>query len=380
VDDWQLALSSAHFYLGDALRRKGDHEGTLQHFRSYLEIARHLAGAHPGDPKYEAEVSYGHGNVGAAYEAAGDLRRALSEYQTAVDLDRRRLQRAPRNEKWQTDLAISLNRLGAVLQSSGDLAGARRAFGEQLTLQRQLVAAAPNDAKRMTRLATSLAYTGILQQMMGDAQDALASFNEELVVTTKLMERDPVNVTARRNRASVQSRIAILLRDDLPRAQSLIREAEQTMREVVRLDARPTWRRDLAVIMQRGAAIRLRAGDRSRLRETAQEALAIMENVAVEEPNNPHTARALCEVLLFAADAEPPDSSTAAAYRSRVATLAAMERNDPRLTDFRARALMTLGREGEAAPLIAELRGIGYRDGDLQPMSSGSPPGSPPAQ
>ena len=69
-DEWQLALSNAHFYLGDALRRKGDHEGTLRHFRRYLEISTTLAESHPGNPKYAAEVSYGHGNLGAAYEAA----------------------------------------------------------------------------------------------------------------------------------------------------------------------------------------------------------------------------------------------------------------------------------------------------------------------
>ena len=71
-DEWQLALSNAHFWLGDALRQQGDHAGALRHFRHYLDISRTLAAAHPGDLKFEAEVSYGHVNVGAAYEAAGN--------------------------------------------------------------------------------------------------------------------------------------------------------------------------------------------------------------------------------------------------------------------------------------------------------------------
>lgn len=373
-DEWQLALSNAHFYLGDAMRQKGDPEGTLRHFRTYLDISRALAAAHPGNPKYQAEVSYGHGNMGAAYEAAGNQAGALAEYRTAVELDRERLTREPANEKWQTDLVISLNRVGVVLQSRSDLAGARRVFREQLELQRQLVAAAPHDARRKGRLATSLAYTGVLQQMMGDTSEALASFTEELAINTELAERDPENVLARRNRASAQTRMIMLLPHDPARAASMLADAERTMREIVRTDPRPTWRRDLAIIVQRGAAIRLQAGNRRGVRESAQEALALMEQVAIEEPRHAQTTRALCEVLLFAAEAEPPDSNVATLYRTRVVALTAEERNDPRLTEFRIRALMALGRRAEAASLADELFRSGYRDGGIPALVAESPP------
>jgi hypothetical protein len=175
-----------------------------------------------------------------------------------------------------------------------------------------------------------------------------------------------------------------MLIEDLPRALSLIGDAERTMREVVRIDARPGWRRDLAVIVERGGALRLRAGDLPGARESAREALALIEQVAAEEPQNPHTIRAMCEVLLFAADTVTDDAA-AKMYRSRVATLAAPARNDPRLTEFRVRALMALGRHAEAAPLVTELLAIGYRDGEIHRASgrslstSASPPGSPPA-
>jgi tetratricopeptide (TPR) repeat protein len=372
-DEWQLALSNAHFYLGDALRKKGDHAGTLKHFRSYLDISSHLAAAHPGDPKYEAEVSYGHGNVGAAHEAAGNLDGALSEYRTAVDLDRARLQRSPRNEKWQKDLAVSLNRLGVILQTRGDLTGARQAFGEELALHRQLVAAAPDDARRRGRLAVSLAYTGGLQQMMGDSDEAVASYTEELALTKQLAERDPANVAALRNRAAAQTRLAMLLTDDLPRALSVIDDAERGMREVVRIDRRPSWRRDLAIAIARGGALRLMTGDRGRARKAADEALSIMQELAAAEPQNGQTTRSLCEVLLFAADAAEPDPAETALYRSRAAALAVGKDNDVRLTAMRTRALILLDRRAEARPLVASLNAIGYRDGNLAALFE-SPP------
>jgi tetratricopeptide (TPR) repeat protein len=377
-DDWQLALSNAHFYLGDALRRKGDHAGTLAHFRSYLDISSTLAAAHPGDPKYEAEVSYGHGNVGAAYEAAGELDGALSEYRLAVDLDRSRLRHAPSSAQWQEDLATSLNRLGAAMRTTGDLAGARNAFAEEIALRRQLAAGSPGDARRLRELAVCLAYTGGIEQMMGERARAIASFSEELDLARELAARDATNVTARRNLASAQARLAMLLTDDLPRAIATIDEAERTLRDVVRIDGRPAWRRDLATAIVRAASLRLLAGDRHRTREAAQEALALIESLAAAEPPNSQTTSVLCEVLLFAADAAPAGSEEATRDRLRVVALTgAADNRDPRIVAYRARALAGLGQRNEAAPLVAALGRAGYRDIDPIVASTGSPPPPP---
>jgi serine/threonine-protein kinase len=341
-EEWQLALSNAHFWLGEASRQKRDHPATLRHFGSYLRIARALAEAHPGEAKYVAEVSYGHGNIGTVYEEAGDLERALTEYRTAVDLDRRRLLGEPGNEKWRTDLAISLNRLGAALQTHNELAAARDVFAEELALRRQLLAAEPGDARRMGRLAVSLAYSGLLHELLGDTNRALGFFQEELALATKLAELDPANLSARRNRAAAESRVAALTTHDLPRALEMNAHAVSEMRDVVRSDPRPAWRRDLASALQRQAALQLRAGGRSRAGSDVREALAIIEPVALAEPQNPQTARVLCEVLLTAADLDEENGDV---LRSRAARIASARRTrDPRLDAIHARAVAALGR------------------------------------
>ena len=105
------------------------------------------------------------------------------------------------------------------------------------------------------------------------------------------------------------------------------------------------------------------AGDRVRVREAAQEALAIAERLAAAEPGNHQTMRTLCDALLFAAEAAPPGSDEASRYRTRVAELPVMANaQDPRLIAFRVRALTGLGRRSEAAPLVAALERAGYRD------------------
>ena len=374
-DEWQLALSNAHFHLGNALRQKGDREGTLRHFRHYLDISRTLQAAHPGDPTFEAELSYGHVNVGVAYEAAGNLKGALDEYQTAVDLDRRRLQREPRNETWRKDLATSLNHLGVVLQARADLAGARRAFSEELALQRQRVAAAPKDVRRIHRLAVSLSYTGLLQEMMGDTREAVASYREELELSTRLARLDPKNVNRRRNLYVAQFRLATLMTDDPAGALALAAEAESGMRAVVRLEPKQDWQRDLAVALHRRGTLLFEMGNASRAGELAREGVAMLEPLDAADPQNPQTIRPLSENLLLAARVEDSRGSgeVAGQLRRRVLALTETHTNDVRLAAIRARALVALGQRREASAEIARLNATGYRDADLPP-----PPGAPP--
>jgi tetratricopeptide (TPR) repeat protein len=380
-DDWQLALSNAHFYLGDVLRHKGDHAGTLLHFRKYLDISTALAAQHPGDSKYEAEVSYGHGNVGAAYEAAGNLDGALAEFQIAVELDRRRLQREPRNDTWRKDLAVSLNRVGVVLQKRADLAAARRAFTEELALQRQLVAAAPNDAKRLARLAVTLGYTGLLQKMMGDTREAFASYREELDVSAKLAALDPGNLTQRRNQLMAQLRLAGLMTDDPSKALALTRETERGLRAIVKEDPRPLWLRDLAGSLHTKGLLSLEAGNAAAARAAAREAIALLDPLDAADPRNPQNVRLLCDNLLLAADAEEWQDHEDAArdLRRRVMILTeGLTAGDVRVAALRARAMSSLGYRSEASAEVAKLIAAGYRDVHLDLPPPGAPPGSSP--
>jgi tetratricopeptide (TPR) repeat protein len=255
-EEWQLALSNAHFWLGDALRRKEDHAGTLVHFRAYLAIAQRLAARHPGNAAYEKEVGYGHANVGAAHEAAGNLDPALREYGAAVAIGRRGLARDPRNAQWQEDLASFLNLAGALQQKRGDLGAAQALLEEELLLQRALAAAAPNDARRLRTLATTLAFLGQVHKKRNDVERAKKAYREELAISAALAKLDPSKLSARRNEAAAESRLGELMTGDVPAGLALLEHAVATLEAVVAADDRPGWRRDLATAHERQKALR----------------------------------------------------------------------------------------------------------------------------
>jgi len=378
-EEWQLTLSNAYFGLGDALRRKGDARGTLENFQSYFAVSQRLAQRHPNDPKYQAEVSYAHGNIGAAYELAGDLPRALAEYRITYDLDRDRLRRAPDNEQWQADLANSANRLGVILQGRGDFTGARNAFDEDLQMRRRLLQKAPDDARRQRRLAVSLAYAGALHLVTGDSAQALACAREEFAMTTKLATHDPSNADARRNRDVAQSRLAAVASP--AEGLALAEGATGDLRELVRADARPAWRRDLAASLARLARIRFQLGDLRGARNASDDALRLSDALVTERAKDAVSIRILCDALVTAAAIDERDGRlpVASQRRTRAAAIANGAAQDPAVAAIRVRALLALGRQAEASPLVQRLVAGGYREAEFAALTATiAPAHSPP--
>lgn len=376
-DDWQLTLSNAYFYLGDAMRRQGDARGTLENFRAYFVISQRLAARHPADLRYQAEVSYAHGNLGAAYEASGDLPQALGEYRLARDLDRQRQHREPANEQWQADLANSANRLGVVLKSEGDFPGAQQAFNEDLEARRRLLKAAPADAGRIRKLATSLSYAGTLQQMTGETSGALASYREETALDATLAQRDPASADLRRNHDVAESRMAVLLDPDagLPLAST----AAADLRQLVSKDSRAVWRRDLANALLRLARIELQLGHKPQAAAAAEEALSVSEALVAKQPRDPQSRRSLCEALVAAGAADDAGGRHDRAVQrwERALTLSSPTARDPVVAAARVRVLLALQRQQEAQPAIESLLSAGYRDPDfLAAVAASRPPPS----
>jgi serine/threonine-protein kinase len=366
-DEWQLALSNSHFYVGDALRRQGDARGALTHLRAYYEISEHLAAKHPHEAKYEMELSYGHSNLGSAYEALGDFTRAAAEYRNAIDIDRKRVAADSRNESTRADLANSLNKLGVLLQSGGDFAAARRAFEEDTSIRRSLAAVRLDDSRRANRLQASLAYLGALQLTTGDVEGAVASDREELSIGARLAARDEQNLDWQRGRAVAQIRLADALgaRGENDEAARLLDDAVRTLTALTTKDARPAWQRDLASAMHEVARLEMRRGDFAHAAEHGARAVTLAAAARAKQASDMYAVRILCGSLADLADLDERQGRLpeARAERERILSLVATSpyERDPRIADSVSRALAGLGRANEALALVARLQSSGYR-------------------
>jgi len=381
-DEWQLALSNSHFWVGDALRRQGDARGALAHFRKYSDISALLAARHPDELKYETELSYAHSNLGSAYEALGDFSRAGVEYRTAVDADRRRVMREPHNDQHRADLANSLNKFGVLRQATGDLPGARSAFEEDAAIRRSLMEAKPEDTRRASRLAISLAYLGAAQLNTGETVRAVATNREELAISSGLAARDEQNADWRRGRAVAQVRLAEALgaQGDDAEAARLLAEASGTLASLTVRDSRPTWQRDLASAHHQLARLHARRGDVAAAAEHGARAVALADRARAMQTTDVHAVRLLCEALIDLAEAEAKQGRAQIARDrcARVVSLAgtAPYDRDPRIGHAAARALVVLDRSREATALVTRLTAEGYRRPDF--AARWRPPASPP--
>ncbi|MBV9494839.1 MAG: protein kinase [Acidobacteria bacterium] len=366
-DEWQLALSNSHFWVGDALRRTGDAHGALTEFRAYYEVSRRLAARHPGEAKYQAELSYGHSNLGSAYESLGDLVRAAAEYRTASGVDRQRVNRSPADDQARADLANSLNKLGVLQQITGDLAGARQAFEEDTAIRRFLLQKRPDDAGRAIRLATSLSYLGSVHLDLGETGEAVDATREELAFATRLAERDAQNLDWQRRRAVAEMRLAETLgaRGEDAEGARLLADADVTLTDLAARDKRPTWQRDLAGVHYLLARFAARRGDVAGAREHGARAVSLAEQARAKQTSDLHAARILCDTLtdLAELEAQQQRAGLARQYAARVVTLAAAApyAQDLRIRAATARALVVLGRDSEGATITASLSRSGYR-------------------
>jgi hypothetical protein len=141
--------------------------------------------------------------------------------------------------------------------------------------------------------------------------------------------------------------------------------AESLMKEVIRDAPQITaWRHDLTYATLQHAKTLYAAGDNAAAKSRAEVV------VAAHAPEDRESRRQTAEAMLVLADIATAQHRTADArdLRNRVVALAASAPPAPpdiQLLDRHARALMLLGRDREATPIIDELRRLRYAHPDL---------------
>jgi serine/threonine-protein kinase len=365
-----LGVGTAHYWVGNARRLKGDLPAALTHMSEYRRVTEELAQKYPSNDEYQVERAYGHSTVGTILEAQGNLPGALEEYRVVLAIKSARLAGNPADAKRQADVAVTLNKAGFVLERLGQLAAARQHFEREFAIYESLANADPKNVRWKDRLANSYDYVGGILEDLGDGA-ALRCRESQVAAYRNLVAHDPANAEWRRNLAISMNKHANLLRanGDVGKALAEYAEAEAALEDLmVRDRARSSWRTDLALVDRGYARALLAHRQVAAAREKAKAAVDVYAEVfKTRQSVRSHLAEAFVtsgEVAAAAGDR----ASAEAAWRSAVELLqpTAASTSDPRLIAVVTRALILLGRNVDAQPLIARIQEVGYREGDFE--------------
>jgi len=366
----RFTLGQTQFWVGETHRVMGNRESALKHMQAYLATSEALARAAPRNLDYQIELAYGYSNIGSLLEAKGDFAGALQQYERCVAVKRGRLRTDPANRAWQGDLGQTINKMGFALQQLGRLEEARRRFEEEQAIYVALVDADPKHTTWKTRLVNSHGYLGVLLTNLGDLDGAEQQFAQARAAATELVEFDRQQVVWRRDLAAVLSSGSVVQRMQgrFTEARTSAALAETLAREAVREAPQMlTWRRDVANATMRHAEALYASGARAAAGSRVESVLAGVL------PDDPAWLGVTAEAMILrgriAFDQGQIATARNAWTKAAVLLADAQGTHSMRLLDYRARALLLLGRSSEAAPILDQLRRVQYANPDLVRLS-----------
>ena len=365
--DVRFTVGQSQFWVGETHRLMGNGKGALAKMRDYLATSEALARAAPANADFQIELAYGYSNVGSLLEADGDLAGALGQYERCVAVKRARLRTNPQNRDWQADLAQTINKIAFVLQQQGRLRDARERYGEEQAIYAALVRSDPKHTAWKSSFVASHAYLGSLFVDLGDLDAAAEHFAGAESNASELVSFDRQQVSWRRDLAAVLGNLAMIERMRGHSAASLKfgARAEALLGDAIHQAPQWTdWRRDLANITLHYANALYSSGDLAAARRRAQSVLA---SVPPDQAAWRITV-AEAKILLGRIDADQGHAGAArVAWRQTADALrgVTVSSGGPRLLDRRVRALLLLGAEEEARPILEELHRLQYANPDL---------------
>ena len=366
--EWQSGLGTAHFYVAEVLRVEGDLDGAMREHNAYRDLAQRLVDREPQNERWLLELSYGQGAVAAVREAAGDLANARRDLESALAIKQDLLRRNPADVERQQAVATGHNRLGAVVDKLGDIDAALRHYLADLDIRRALVASQPENFAIKRSYQVALRSVAVAYEDRGDLDKAGTFYRTQRDIAAASSATDPRNTDWRRDLGVADSYVAGILR-----LTGALEEAERDYLAALAI-LRPTVQRSSPVRFQRDlASAELGLGwtylQRARLDAAAAQAAAVDRVLAPlldDDAERNEAAWRAAEGRLLAADVAARRGNTRQALQLREAALSLVgptsdTNADKRILATRARTLISLDREREAAPLVERLTRLGYR-------------------
>ncbi|HSB56173.1 MAG TPA: serine/threonine-protein kinase [Gemmatimonadales bacterium] len=365
--EWQVGLGAGHFWVGYTYFLRGALDSALAEFEPYLGIAQRLVERDSARPEWQLELGYAHSNIGSVREAQGDLPGALEAYRYTLAVKQRLVALDTANVDWQVDLGVTHNTVGRAYERLGQLDSAEHHYWADLEIRERVAARDTSNALWRERLVPALTYAGGIDQLRGRLGAARARRDSAYRVARTLGLRDPDNADWARNlgvTALLLGRTEVEL-GARAAGIGLLQESRRTLRRLVERDStNADLRLQLGIAESELAGALAAGGEAARARAGVTAAESLLAPMAGKAGAERRARLALARARLVAAELDDRQHLRDSARTARLAALDAL--GDPagdelEGVDVRARALVGLGRPAEAEPLVARLRGYGYR-------------------
>jgi tetratricopeptide (TPR) repeat protein len=366
---WQIGLAHSHFWAGNVDWELGSIDSALDHFVPFVTISRRLIELYPDSLGYREELAYALNNIGFAKEAKGDVGGALSSYTASIKINQGLVDRNPRKLDWQFSLALEHNAAAVAQRKLGDLSGALASHDSELVIKQSLLTYDSANVEYEHFVGVAHAYRGELRMLTGDEKGALADLFAARTLYARIVARDTTNATMQWSLAKTDRQIAqIDLEDGNPQTALAERSAGQAIIRRLLLKS-PSNPRAAAERIRSGtvqAQGLLATGRASEAVSAAQRAAFEADSAVAAKPSDIEHRLAAAEASLAVGDARfrAGDAGAARAAWSHALALidsTATATRETELLAAQATALLELGRENDAAPIVTELDRRGYR-------------------
>lgn len=363
----QLAYAQTWAFIGTAHWYQAQLGPALQGFESAQTILRRAQAHAPADPQLQFQLATVDNNIGHVLETRGRFDEAAVQYRSMLALCQALVATQPGNTAWAAQLGLAHNNLGKLALSRGDLETAVARYAADDAIESALSARDRKDNNQREKMAITRATLGRTLALAGELETGIDHLRQAVATTSQLVAIDPNNVSFSEDHALYSCQLARLLRvgGDLTAANVLTTRSLSIFRSLTRQDpANAGWQREWAEAQLEQAAQSRAANRFDAARTQAEAALATLEPLLARQPDDRVTLLATTATRLLLADmVQSHDAPAAQRLRGRaLKSLQAPDSGDPRVLALQVEALLALGRDDDARPLIDRLWKSGYRD------------------
>ncbi len=366
--DWKKSLSERHFWIGRILWDQGDLDGALVRFRTQLGIIEDLVRSQPENLDLRFNTAYARNNIGFILEARGDLEGALEAYLETLAIKQELVKKEPADTRRLHSLASSHNTVGSALMKLGRLNEALTHFLAEQAIAEEMTENEPENTRWQRKLTVNHNFVGRVLESRGDRDGAREHYQESLRLAKKLAAIDAAHTIWQQDLAVALRRFGLdsRARGQLAQALEHVQQSKNILQELVEKDpTKAAFQIDLAIGHLSVGEVKIAKKDFEGAEKEAQEALAILQPLTEMNQMDQQSHARLSEAYLLSgrALAKLARQEEALARIRRAALVIepfARSSTDANLLEPWVRALLHLGREDAAEPIIERLRSYGY--------------------